>query len=1178
MKPQFALEFRDEAADYLRLTLRSTAKKGELLYRNQAVQNLACKKPGLAYTATVVDEWSYGVELSYEPMDGWIGECDCDQTLDCAHAYAMMKALLAESTAENVRLLSSGNAPKAREPQPPPDALMHLVARGCGRPLKTFETKFLQKVKEIFNRCRMAGRINGWDFHEMGFPISVSGWESLQIWPAMPKSEHEFWLYVANAAVERKMEIPEFMRPITDFTSVQEAIRVWRRQREIDRWKEILRGSEAPDTGATPGTPTDLRIKFLQESARLEILSPGTEEFRPLKPAQFRQLMEERSREKIDFTNEGEILWEPFYKNYFAGRGADLRYSDGEIRRSLARFFRLPLLAARLVNADGNPIERSAEGLRWRLVEPETPEGDYRMSLVQADGQPLSNVICELPGHPPSYLTLTKLYPGPPHSSAFASKGENLVPAPALETPAGLRLLHGLRAVLPPRLQDRVRQVPLQVRIHCELGLSAGAASENCWIKIEATSPSGQLHELWDGEQWRKSIHEHQVPAEPGIPPGTVVFYDRSALHQVGPLVAPLDLKSDVYSGRLWIRVTRQFPEVFGSWLESLPKDITVLLNGDLATLQSGSLSGRVRLDVTEAEIDWFDLRVIVDVNDTTLSEEELKLLMDARGKFVRLTGKGWRRLQFDVTEEEDEKLARLGLNPRQLTSEPQRLHALQLADEAAERFLEAEQITQLKKRAGEIKARVTPPIPSDITAELRPYQVEGFNFLAYLSANRFGGILADDMGLGKTLQTLTWLSWLREESAKSGQPVKPTLVVCPKSVMDNWKAEAARFTKDLKVKMWAASELPELVDKLGEASVHVLNYSQLRLVGESLAPIRWLAVILDEGQYIKNPSSQTAQVARALRAEHRLVLSGTPIENRLMDLWSLMAFAMPGVLGSRPQFAKLYDAKEDPRARRRLSARIRPFLLRRTKTQVAKDLPDRIEEDLYCEIEGEQLGLYRAELKKAQQMLLKVKTQKQLAKEQFHFLVSLLRLRQICCDPRLVKPEARGPYAKMEALIEQIEPLIEEGQKVLVFSQFVDLLELLRTELSGKGWPLFYLAGDTENRGDLVQQFQGTSGAAVFLISLKAGGFGLNLTAASYVILFDPWWNPAVERQAIDRTHRIGQVNKVIAYRLLIKDSIEEKIRALQKQKSALADDVLGEEKFAQNLTVEDLHFLFAD
>jgi SNF2 family DNA or RNA helicase len=289
------------------------------------------------------------------------------------------------------------------------------------------------------------------------------------------------------------------------------------------------------------------------------------------------------------------------------------------------------------------------------------------------------------------------------------------------------------------------------------------------------------------------------------------------------------------------------------------------------------------------------------------------------------------------------------------------------------------------------------------------------------------------------------------------------------------------------------------------------------------------------------------------------------------------MSFAMPGTLGSRTEFNRLFTAKDDPFARQRLSARVRPFLIRRTKAQVARDLPDRIEEDLFCELEGEQKTLYRAELKRAQTMLLGVKTVAALNQQRFNLLTSLLRLRQICCHPRLVKPGSHAASAKVEALIETLEPLMEDGQKVLVFSQFVDLLDILREEMKSRGWAHWYLAGSTENRGALVAEFQAATGTGVFLISLKAGGFGLNLTAASYVILFDPWWNPAVENQAIDRTHRIGQNRKVVAYRLLIKDSIEEKIRALQKQKKSLADDVLGEEKFSQSLSLDDLRYLLA-
>jgi SNF2 family DNA or RNA helicase len=592
--------------------------------------------------------------------------------------------------------------------------------------------------------------------------------------------------------------------------------------------------------------------------------------------------------------------------------------------------------------------------------------------------------------------------------------------------------------------------------------------------------------------------------------------------------------------------------------------------------LLQSPIAASVRLECQEAGIDWFDLQVVLDVSQTELTKEELKLLLNARGRFVRLGDKGWRRLEYNLTEEQDAKLAKLGLATNEFSAEPQRLHALQLADNAASELLSQKQFEQIRSRVDEIKMRVTPPVPDSMRAELRSYQLEGFHFLSYLAANRFGGILADDMGLGKTVQALTWLIWLRQQNASGPKPV---LVVCPKSVVDNWQSEAERFAPGLRVQVWRGRNGDDAVKELNNFDVFVINYAQLRAMDQTLAKVPWQTVILDEGQYIKNPDSQTAQAARALKSDHRLVLSGTPIENRLLDLWSLMSFAMPGMLGNRASFAKNFGDSGDKLARSRLAARVRPFLLRRTKNQVASELPDRIEEDILCEMEGEQRTLYRAELKRAQQMLLQVKTKQELNEARFSFLTSLLRLRQICCHPGLVNAKLKSAESsKLEALLDLLEPLMQEGNKVLVFSQFVTMLDIVRKAVKARGWQHFYLAGDTENRGDLVKEFQNAAGSAVFLISLKAGGFGLNLTAASYVVLFDPWWNPAVENQAIDRTHRIGQINKVIAYRLLIKDSIEGKIRALQKQKSALAHDVLGEEGFASSLSLDDLKYLFSE
>ena len=429
-------------------------------------------------------------------------------------------------------------------------------------------------------------------------------------------------------------------------------------------------------------------------------------------------------------------------------------------------------------------------------------------------------------------------------------------------------------------------------------------------------------------------------------------------------------------------------------------------------------------------------------------------------------------------------------------------------------------------------------------------------------------------MGLGKTLQTLTWLAWLREKT-----PGKPSLVICPKSVADNWHHEALQFFPNLKVALWRGNNDDEFLDAAHTHDLVVINYSQLRILSEATQKVTWLAAILDEGQYIKNPQSLTASTARKLQATHRLVLTGTPIENRLLDLWSLMNYSMPGLLGPQARFTRQYDHTSDPLARQRLSARVRPFLLRRTKAQVAPELPPRTEEDLFCEMTPRQETLYRAELKAAQMRLLNISTKKQFDSERFNFLTSLLRLRQICCHPNLFaeknSAEAQEPGAKEEALLDLLEPLMEEGHKVLVFSQFVSVIERLELLLAEHEWKSFVLTGETEERGKLVHDFQTTEGSAIFLISLKAGGFGLNLTAASYVVLFDPWWNPAVENQAIDRTHRIGQTRPVMAYRLIARNSIEEKIRLLQKSKSALASSVLGEEQFAKSLTLDDLRFL---
>jgi hypothetical protein len=1193
MENGFELLDPSNARAFLKRFSAEDRRQGNLCYQRDCISGLEVEQPGTSYTANVQDDGVCEVSLSYDGIEGWTGNCSCSEDL-CHHQYAAMRALLAEHNTAVVRSLSS-SAPKTSaskllsttaEVDP---GLARRLTSALGRGLNPSETKFVKKIESSYARCRQTGHITYWDFEEMGFRLKGYGWDALKIWPAFPPSPYEFWLYVAHTAQEHNLRIPEFILPISDFGPIEARLKKWRRALEVEKWEKTLNQLPAETTSSTGVNrgETDLRLVIRESAANLQWLRPGHDQFEDIKPGQVHQISQDEARAWVQFKMEAALLWQLLVPRFYYSGNASINFHQSDARATLSRILRTPLLDSRIVNRNGESLSRPSEPLRWTISNAETEADDYRLTLVTAEGTPVPPILCVLPGKPTLYLTETSLFFGPPESVLEPGR-ENKIPAPAIERPAGVGFLQAIGLPLPPRVAERVRTVPLQVVIQCELKPTyPGSRTEDCVVCAAAEAIDG-YREQWIGNGWMR-ICEGQSPKRVAEK-SAILLYDRAILAKTAALLEPLELKRG-NGYEQFVRVTRRFPEVFSAWLKSIPAEITVQLQGELASFLSGDVAGKVSLDVTETEIDWFDLRVVLNVSDATLTQQEIKLLLKARGNYVRLEGKGWRRLQYDLSEEENERLARLGLSARELSDEPQRLHALQLADDAARKFLPDQQVEQIQRRASELKARVSPALPPSVKAELRPYQIDGFHFLAYLAENRFGGILADDMGLGKTLQALTWLAWLGNESQsrnsngepravqrKSDNGHAPSLVVCPKSVMDNWRAEAERFLPGFRVKVWPAANLHAFRDRLSEADLHVINYNQLRILDQSLAQIRWRAVILDEGQYIKNPGSQTAQVARSLHASQRLVLSGTPIENRLMDLWSLMSFAMPGVLGSRAQFGRIYDAKGDPFARRRLASRVRPFLLRRTKAQVAKDLPDRIEEDLFCEIEGEQKTLYRAELKRAQQILLGIKTQKELAKQQFHFLTSLLRLRQICCHPRLVNPEAIMAGAKAEALLEQLEPLMEEGNKVLVFSQFVELLDLLRPLLEGRGWPLFYLAGDTENRGELVQSFQSTEGAAVFLISLKAGGFGLNLTAASYVVLFDPWWNPAVENQAIDRTHRIGQENKVIAYRLLIKDSIEEKIRELQKKKNALAQDVLGEERFAQSLTLDDLHFLLAD
>lgn len=478
--------------------------------------------------------------------------------------------------------------------------------------------------------------------------------------------------------------------------------------------------------------------------------------------------------------------------------------------------------------------------------------------------------------------------------------------------------------------------------------------------------------------------------------------------------------------------------------------------------------------------------------------------------------------------------------------------------------------------------------VPGNFRGTLRDYQRVGFNWLSFMREYGLGGILADDMGLGKTIQALVLLL----SHHKNGQQRLPSLVVAPTSVVYNWMTEAQRFTPTLSTDLFLGRERGELLHKLGregarKPDVVFTTYGIIRRDYETLKNIPFEYVILDEAQNIKNPDSVGAKACKQLHALHRLTLTGTPVENRLKELWSIFDFLMPDFLGTYRDFNDNFERQIEAGIEgvgQKLRRIVHPFILRRMKSQVERELPDRTDIINLCELDEEQRSLYLDVLDECRQKVFGEIASRGLARSQISVLAALLRLRQACCDPRLLKNRSDSrplpPSTKLSALLEMIDELVEEGHKVLVFSQFVEMLTLIRNELDTSTYNYEYLDGQTpaKERLEKVNRFNADESIPIFLISLKAGGTGLNLTGADYVIHYDPWWNPAVENQATDRAHRIGQTRHVFNYKLITKGTVEEKILALQKKKKELAELVIGgDEGVAKELTQEDLEFLFS-
>ncbi len=491
---------------------------------------------------------------------------------------------------------------------------------------------------------------------------------------------------------------------------------------------------------------------------------------------------------------------------------------------------------------------------------------------------------------------------------------------------------------------------------------------------------------------------------------------------------------------------------------------------------------------------------------------------------------------------------------------------------------------------------------------ELRPYQREGLGWLHFLQRLGFGGCLADDMGLGKTIQVLALLEQRRalraaSEPGAADRP-PPSLVVVPRSLVFNWQQEAARFTPRLRVADFTHPARGQSTSPyLDDFDLVITTYGTLRRDAALLKDARFDYLILDESQAVKNASTESAKAVRLLRGNHRLAMTGTPVENRVAELWSLFAFLNPGMLGPASSFKMLMLPEEasaaptpDPapatvpadnvsdqhagRENHALLGRVlRPFILRRTKDRVATDLPAKIEQTVYCELPPAQRQLYDQLRDHYRRTLLHEVDVMGMNKTRFQVLEALLRLRQAACHPGLIdRARAGESSAKLDSLLAQLTQVVAEDHKALVFSQFTSMLALVRDRLDAQGVVYEYLDGRTRNRAQHVDRFQTDQACRLFLISLKAGGVGLNLTAADYVFILDPWWNPAVEAQAVDRTHRIGQVRQVFAYRLIARDTVEEKVLELQQSKRDMADAIITADNSAMtNLRREDLKLLLS-
>ncbi len=574
--------------------------------------------------------------------------------------------------------------------------------------------------------------------------------------------------------------------------------------------------------------------------------------------------------------------------------------------------------------------------------------------------------------------------------------------------------------------------------------------------------------------------------------------------------------------------------------------------------------------------IEWFDVKVDAAFEQTHASMEAIARALQRKERFVKLEDGSYGILPEAWVQRFHRVLALA--SPADDTLRVSRTQTMIIDDLVAEfgEPIADDEYHAFRARLKSFDAISDYTLPLRLNGELRQYQQAGYQWLRFLQEFRFGGILADDMGLGKTIQALAILQDARERNVKG-----VSLVVVPTSLVFNWENEAHRFAPELRVYSHRGTQRKKKHDMFANVDLVITSYGILRRDIDFLKDFHFHYVILDESQNIKNSLSVNAKAARLLKADHRLALSGTPVENNLGELWSQFAFLDPGMLGSLRSFTENYarpiERDHDAGCAETLQRLLYPFILRRTKEIVAGELPPKQESIVYCEMESEQRTAYAHWREYYRRAVTKSIEAVGLYKSKMKVLEGLTMLRQVCCHPTMVDAHYHGSSGKFEIFVEMLDGILAEGHRALVFSQYVKMLKILRRHCDSRGMVYEYLDGQTRDREERVNHFQNDESVSLFLISLKAGGTGLNLTGADYVFHFDPWWNPAVEMQATDRTHRIGQMKKVFSYKLITKDTVEEKILLLQEKKKELVRDIITTDtSVMKSLTREDVDSLF--